>query len=220
MTVDKGLGRLGARERRLLGILLACFTLMVVVFIPFAVESLLGESREQNEQLTQVTSELVANQAAVAKSDAQRKAVAGRYAKTAPPLGAFVDGLARSLEVDVTENQDQPVVPHGKRVDERSVRMNLRRTGLGNLARLLEKVAQAGHPIVVSKLNIRKRMSEPDSFDVDVVFSAYDRKDTVKGALTSTVAKAATAATTDTGDAVEAQEAEPREAGGGEEEQP
>lgn len=217
MTVAKGLGRLGARERRLLGALLACFALMVLVFIPFGIESLLGESRDQIEQLTQINSDIAGSQSAVAKAEAQRKAVAARYARPAPPLGAFVDGLARSLEVDVAENQDQPVVPHGKRVDERSVRMTVRRTGLGNLARLFEKVAQAGHPIVVSKLNIRKRMSEPDSFDVDVVFSAYDRKDVAKGASTTTLAKAATAASAD---AAEAAEDDSREAGGDEEEQP
>jgi general secretion pathway protein M len=206
MTVVQGVGRFDARERRLLGILVACFLVMVVVFIPFWVESLLAETRGRIEQLTEVTGEIVSSQVALTKSEAQRKAVSQRYARPAPPLGAYVDGLARNLDVAVAENQDQSVVPHGKRVDERSTRMSLRRTGLGSLARLLEKVAQSGHPIVVSKLNVRKRLSEPDSFDVDVVFSAYDRKEAPKTTGAAAEAPVAAAASASAGTTVAADE--------------
>jgi general secretion pathway protein M len=40
----------------------------------------------------------------------------------------------------------------------------------------VEKVETSGHPVTLSSLNIRKRASEPDSFDVDLVVSAFDRK--------------------------------------------
>jgi general secretion pathway protein M len=44
------------------------------------------------------------------------------------------------------------------------------------LVRLMEKIETSGHPVAISSLDIRKRASEPDSFDVDMVVSAFDRK--------------------------------------------
>jgi len=169
--------RLEPRERRLATALLVCLGVMLVVMIPLGVEGLLGATRERVESLSLIVTEIESAEAAIAKADAQRKALKERYAKPAPPLPGLLDGLARGLGLEVDENQDQPVVPHGKYHDERATKMTLRRTGLANFVKFLEKVAQTGHPIVVSRLNIRKRLAEPDSFDIEVVLSAYDRKE-------------------------------------------
>jgi general secretion pathway protein M len=44
------------------------------------------------------------------------------------------------------------------------------------LVKLMEKIETSGHAVALSSLNIHKRASEPDSFDVDMIVSAYDRK--------------------------------------------
>jgi hypothetical protein len=71
-------------------------------------------------------------------------------------------------------------VPHGKRFDERSQRLQLRKAGLANFARFMESVEKSQHPIVFSRLDIRKRLSELDSYDVEIIASAYDRKEAPK----------------------------------------
>jgi general secretion pathway protein M len=45
------------------------------------------------------------------------------------------------------------------------------------IAKFLESLEKSGYPIDVSRLNIRKRTGEPDSYDVEVGVSAYDRSE-------------------------------------------
>ena len=43
------------------------------------------------------------------------------------------------------------------------------------IAKFLEAIEKSGYPVAVTRLNIRKRAGEPDSYDVEVGVSAYDR---------------------------------------------
>jgi general secretion pathway protein M len=52
----------------------------------------------------------------------------------------------------------------------------LRKVGMLKLVKLMERIETSGHPVMLSSLNIRKRAVEPDSFDVEMVVSAFDRK--------------------------------------------
>jgi len=47
--------------------------------------------------------------------------------------------------------------------------------GMLKLAKFMERIEQSGNPITISSLNIRKRGSEPDNYDVDMMVSAFDR---------------------------------------------
>src|SRR6185436_17626929 len=76
----------------------------------------------------------------------------------------------------IPESQDKPPVPHGKSHEERSTKIVLRKVGLLNLSRFMEKVVNAGHPITVSRLDVRKRSAELDSYDVEMEVSAWDKK--------------------------------------------
>ncbi len=49
-----------------------------------------------------------------------------------------------------------------------------------NLVKFMEKIEQSPHPVLISRLNIRKRGTEVDSYDVEMIVSAYDRKVTSK----------------------------------------
>jgi general secretion pathway protein M len=84
--------------------------------------------------------------------------------------------IAGEVQVEIPESQDRQPVPHGKRFTERSTKITLRRVGMFKLVKLLERLETSGHPVALASLNIHKRGSEPDSFDVDMVVSAYDRK--------------------------------------------
>ena len=43
------------------------------------------------------------------------------------------------------------------------------------IAKFLEAIEKSGYPVEVSHLSLRKRVGEPDSYDVQVGLSAYDR---------------------------------------------
>jgi general secretion pathway protein M len=193
MSLAERLERLDPRERRLLRILLLCVTALAVVLVPIGTEAMLKGKRDELDAYKAVIADIIASQPALAKAEQKHQAIVQRYARPAPPLSSFIDSLARELSLDVPESQDRPTVPHGKRYEERAVRLQLRKVGLANLSTFLEKLEVAGLPIVLSKLNIHKRISEPDSYDVELIVSAYDRKELPKSDGTPDAGKAAEA---------------------------
>lgn len=176
MSVSERLARLEPRERRLLGILGGVFGLMVFLAIPIGVAASVHAQASENDALREAITTLEEAREQVQKSMAARDAVTQRYANPAPPLAAFLSQLAGELQVEIPESQDRQAVPHGKRYTERSTKITLRRVGMFKLVKLLERIETSGHPIALGSINIHKRGSEPDSFDVDMVVSAFDRK--------------------------------------------
>jgi hypothetical protein len=41
---------------------------------------------------------------------------------------------------------------------------------------MLEKLERSGHPVAITQLSIKARASAPDSYDVKLAVSAYDKK--------------------------------------------
>jgi general secretion pathway protein M len=60
--------------------------------------------------------------------------------------------------------------------------------------KFLERIEQSGYPVRITQINVRKRGSEPDSYDVDLVVSAFDRKAEPKSAGVDAGAPASSAA--------------------------
>ncbi len=173
-------GTLDPRERRLLTSFGVAVSVVVVVAVLFFSVKAVAAGQSENEILRKTIDDLVEAQPALQKSDAQRNSILARYGRAAPPLGAFLDNQARQNGIEIPESQDRPVVPHGKRFDERSTRIQMRKVGMASLARFMESVAKSQFPIVFSRVDIRKRLSESDSYDVEIIASAYDRKETPK----------------------------------------
>ena len=192
MSWKDPLNRLDPRERRLLTGLVSVMGVLVLVVGLFLSQRAVMNGRSENTSLRQAIDALVEAQPALLKSDAQRQYILARYGHAAPPLGAYLDNQARQNGIEVPESQDRPVVPHGKRFDERSTRIQLRKVGLANLARFMESVERSQYPIVFSRLDIRKRLSESDSYDVEAIASAYDRKELPKSEATAGAAASST----------------------------
>jgi general secretion pathway protein M len=53
----------------------------------------------------------------------------------------------------------------------------LKKTGMLHLARFVESIEKSGYPVAVTRLNLRKRNGENDSYDVEIGVSSYDRTD-------------------------------------------
>ena len=176
MSLAERLSRLEPRERRLLGIFGGIFGAMAFLAVPIAIAASVHGQASDNDALREAISSIEDSREKVAKAQAAREAVATRYANPAPPLAAFLSKIASEVQLEIPESQDRQAVPHGKRYSERSTKIVLRKVGMLKLIHLMERIETSGHPITLSALNIRKRAVEPDSFDVDMVVSAYDRK--------------------------------------------
>ena len=176
MSLSERLARLEPRERRLLGILGGVLGFMAFLAIPIAIAATVHSQANENDALREAISSIDDARAKVEKVQATRDAVTARYAQPAPPLAAFLSKIAGEAQVEIPESQDRQAIPHGKRYTERSTKITLRKVGMLKLIHLMEGIERSGHPVTLSSLNIRKRGSEPDSFDVDMVVSAFDRK--------------------------------------------
>jgi general secretion pathway protein M len=176
MSLAERLERLEERERRLLGILALVVAGIVVLLMPLAVTAALHGSRSDNQALRDAIAEINSERPLIERSRALHRALEDRYSRPAPPLTSFLAKLAQEVEVEIPETQDRQPVPHGKRYEEKSTKINLRKVGMLKVARLMERIEQSGHPLSISQLTIRKRGLEPDSYDVDMVVSAFERK--------------------------------------------
>jgi general secretion pathway protein M len=173
--------RLEAREQRLLLILVGVLGLMLVVLGPIILFATAASRSKENDAIREVTLAIADARPQIALRDAQRQKIIGRYARPAPPLAGFLEQLATLHQIEIPESQDRPIVPHGgKRYEERSTKIELQKVGMKNLSLFLEGIETSGFPVRVSGIDIRKRATEPDSWDVSLIVSAYDRKEAEK----------------------------------------
>jgi len=175
MNLRERLQGLEERERRLLGVALLVAVIGVVLTPPIALYAVLHARRGDVEAVRAVVSSIQDQSELIERAKAEKGALTQRYEKPAPQLQAFLAKLAGEAGVEIPESQDRQVVPRGKRFDERSTKITLRKVGMLKLVRFLEKIERSGHPVKVSQIDIRKR-PDPDSWDVDMIVSAFDRK--------------------------------------------
>ncbi|MBN2196582.1 MAG: hypothetical protein JW751_27465 [Polyangiaceae bacterium] len=173
MSLAARLEQLEPRERRLLNLLVILFVLIIVIALPLGLRAALLTGSERNQRLAEAIDAIRDQRAALVQRAASAGEVASRYARPAPPLAELLETLAKKQELAIPESQDRPVIPHGKQYEERSNRIVLRKVGLLDLAKFMEGIAQSGHPVKVSDINIKKRA--PDAYDVTMVVSAFDR---------------------------------------------
>jgi general secretion pathway protein M len=176
MSVRARLDKLEARERRLLSILGAIAAVLVLLAGPIGLFSVLSSKRKDNEDLRALITEIHDSRAQVGERKAKHDALLLRYAKPAPPLASFIDEAAKVNGISAAESQDRPDVPHGKRYAERVAVVKMHKVGMLALAKTLEKIEQSGYPVSITRLNIRPRSGEPDSYEVELGVSAFDRK--------------------------------------------
>jgi general secretion pathway protein M len=180
MTLQGRLDRLEPRERRLLGVLVGVFVLLVLLFIPAGFLTLLSSERADNDEIRDVINAIQDGREMVRKREAERQAILARYATPAPPLAALLEENAQKTDLEIPESQDRAVIPHGNEYEERSTKIVLRKVGMFNLVKLMESIAVSKYPLRISQLNIRKRGTGTDSYDVQMVVSAFDRKEKEK----------------------------------------
>jgi general secretion pathway protein M len=164
------------RERRLLGILVLVFVGLAVVLLPLGVAAFLGSKQGAIEELRSAVEEIQSSRDLLHKRAEERGRIQTRYANPAPPLAGLLDTFAKETALEIPESQDRAVIPRGKRFEEKSTKIVLRRVGMLNLVKFMEKVEQSGHPVSISTLNVRKRGTEVDSYDVEMIVSAFERR--------------------------------------------
>jgi general secretion pathway protein M len=175
VTLADRIARLDAREQRILSGALIALGVLIVFMLPIGLTALEHSRRGENQALRDAADNLEDNRDQIERAKLEKAATLQRYAKPAPPLAAFLAGLATEAGVEIPESQDRQVVPHGKKYTERSTKIALHKIGMLKLSKFMERIEQTDNPVSISSLNIRKRGPDPDSYDVEMVVSAFDR---------------------------------------------
>jgi general secretion pathway protein M len=195
MTLRERWEKLEPRERRLLGILVTLLGVFLFLLVPIGIVSLVSGRRGQNRDLRELVDSIYDARASVGERRARHDALLARYAKPAPPLAGFIEEAAKANGIAAAESQDRPEVPHGKRYVERMTAVKMHKVQMLALAKMMEKIEQSGHPVAVTRLDIKPRAGEPDSYEVELGVSAFDRKaDAPAAGQSATAAASASAA--------------------------
>ena len=166
---------LNPREQRAATAFAAVAAVMLVLAVPFGLSAMVSSRKADNDELRSALALVQAARAQVRERQAKKDLIASRYQKRAPALAGFIEQSARSNKLEVSDSIDRPEVPIGKRYVERTTVIHVKKAGMLPLSRFLETLEKSQMSIAVSRLNIRKRSGEPDSYDVEVGVSAFDR---------------------------------------------
>lgn len=167
--------KLAPRERKLVTFLAALLGIGVLLSVPVSVSLAISGRAEANAKLSEAIRKIKDSRAEVDRRKAKREAIVGRYVNKAPPLAGFLEKAARDNKLDILESTDRTEVPHGKKYVERSTVVRLRKVPMLSLARMLEEIEQQRMPVAISRLGLRRRGGEVDSYDIELAVSAYDR---------------------------------------------
>lgn len=176
MTLRERLDKLEPRERRLLTILLGFLAVIVLLLVPIGLASVASSKRAENQEIRDLLQSIYEASGKVSERKAMKDALLARYSRPAPALAGFIEDAAKQQQLTAAESQDRPDVPHGKKYTERITVVKMHRIGMLGLAKMLEHIEGSGHPVAVTKLNLKPRAGEPDSYEVELGISAFDRK--------------------------------------------
>lgn len=185
-----------AREQRLVRVLAGVAVATLLVGIPIGIESVVSTARADNAELRRTLTDIQSARAQIRDKQTKKETIAARYRERAPELGAFLEQSARKQKLDVTDSTDRPALPIGKRYVERSTVIHLKKSGLLPLSRFFESIEQHPAPMAISRLSLRRRMGEPDSYDVEVGVSAWDRSEPAAAPSAKTAGAAASSSPT------------------------
>lgn len=175
MGLQERIDALQPRERRLLSVFVGLFVVICVLLIPVGISAMLADKRSQNEELQNAIDRMFAERDEVQERSDANARILSRYKTDTPPLAGLIDKHAKELEIEIPEFKERPPAPQGKKYEERATEFSIKKVGMRNLVLFMEKLAKLSYPVSITKLNIRKRTTEPDSWDVTMTVSSYHR---------------------------------------------
>ena len=169
--------QINARERRLLTVLGFVGAFVALLLVPVGLDLYVRSEVSSNEELRQALSDVQEARSRIRERQQKKDAIVARYAKKAPALAGYLDKSAHAQKLEIPDSTPLPDVPIGKRYVEHGTNIHLKKTGMLAFARFLEALEKSSYPVGVTRLGIRKRSGEPDSYDVEVGVTAYERSE-------------------------------------------
>jgi len=170
------------RENRSILLVIGLLLGGVFLVLPLTLQTLVFLRRSETDDLRRVLDEVQSARGQVEERKLRKNVVIARYAKRAPALAGFIEQTATAEKLAVSDAVDRPEVQHGKRYTERNTVIHLKKSGMLHVAKFMEAIEKSGYPVSVTRFNLRRRMGEADSYDLEVGVSAYDRNEKAEAA--------------------------------------
>ena len=176
---------LNPREQRMATIAVIVLGAMLTIGLVGGLSVTVSSRSSEIEDLKGTLALVQAARGQVRERQSRKDSIASRYQTRAPALAGYLEQTARANKLEVSDSVDRPDVPHGKKYTERATVIHLKKAGMLAIAKFLEALEKSQYPVSVSRLDIRKRTGEPDSYDVEVGVSAYDRQESAPAPASS-----------------------------------
>lgn len=177
MTLAERIAKLEPRERKLLGGLLIALGAIFVVFLPAYLYQSVSGQRDENQEIKDFLEKVAEQRTKIDKQKQRRELMNARYEKAMPPLSTIVDEAAKAHSIEIEERSPKPDVPHGKKYVEHILSLKLRGVGLLGVVKMFEKIERSQYPVALTRLNIKPRSGQADTYDIEAFVSAFERKD-------------------------------------------
>lgn len=169
-----GFDNLSQREQKLVLLLGAMLTLLVLGLPLFLMHTSNTELEEENARLQALIDRIEIKAPRYAQMAKARATATARYRNPTPALGSFVEAEAKKEGLTVKEVTDQPEKSVGGYL-RRSVNVSLPGVELTPTLNLMSSIVSSSYPVAIEQLQMEHYQSG-DRYNVKLGILTYDRK--------------------------------------------
>jgi len=190
-TLQSRFANLSDREKILAVALIAilCITMAAVAF--GLVKMKTDDLEATIDENARVLDELKEKKTTLSEQLQKKQLEEARFEIATPPLLGLLEKLAGEAGMEIPESRDLPDETIAKKWVHKSAEIRLRKIGLETLVHLMVKIRNENraYPLAITKLNIKKRAGEPNSYDVQMTVSTYSKPEKAKSSKQKTKEK-------------------------------
>lgn len=169
------LGRLSARERRMVTGLALSVVFGIIFIVGYIIFSGLEAIEERNAQVRQALKNLDANQACYMAHRRETAKIEVRISRAPLELNRFVETAASAVGVAITESDEMNPVRADTFI-QRGVEITLRKITIAQLAKLMKELENSPHIVQITRLKVNTRWNQHQDLDVEMTVTTYERK--------------------------------------------
>lgn len=177
-TIKERFRRMTDREKIMFIALVSvlCVTVATVAFALVKKKS--GELKATIEGNERILDEIKSKKEELSSQIMKKQQEEERFEKAPLHLLGLIGKLAGKAGIEIPESRDMPDETISKKWIHKSVEIRLRKIGLDTLVKFMVNIKNENRkfPIAVTKMNIKKRSGEPNSFDIQMTVSTYTNK--------------------------------------------
>lgn len=176
-SVGQRFRSLSTREQVLVNAMLGTAVVLVLVLAVVLMQRKVNALERRVEANDQVLTDLATGGQEYLEQRREREREEARFDKELPPLPGLLERLAGESGIEIPESRERPDDPIGKKWIRKSVEVRLRRVGLKAFTDFMVKIENENRriPIAITHLTVKRRAAEPDSYDVEITVSAYQK---------------------------------------------